>query len=65
MTEMNPAIRCQRCPPEDNIISEYKVRETNIETGEIIHFRYLCSVHVELDYGPWLTKRHRAAMASQ
>lgn len=52
---MTPA--CQRCDPSEGVFAEYKVKVTNAETGEVYRFWYVCAVHLELDFGPWLKKR--------
>lgn len=52
-------IHCQRCPAEDGVFAEFKVRMTNSDTGKIIRFWYVCAVHLEMDFGPWLKRRTR------
>jgi hypothetical protein len=50
-------IRCQRCKPEEGVLAETLVRMFNSDTKELIRSWYLCSLHVEVDFGPWLKKR--------
>lgn len=55
---------CQRCPPEEGIYAEYKVQMRNADTGETIRFWYVCGVHLEEDFKPWLTPKVRSSMTS-
>jgi hypothetical protein len=40
-------------------MADTKVRETDLDTGQIIWWRYLCVVHLEEEYGPWLNIKRR------
>lgn len=47
-------IHCQRCLPEEGVLADMKVTERNADTGAVIRYWYVCAVHLEEDFGPWL-----------
>ena len=54
---MIPNCQSQDC----EALAETKIRETRIDTGEIVWWRYLCDVHLQEEYKPWIDANRRAS----
>jgi hypothetical protein len=48
-------LTCQN--PTCDAYADTKVREYDRETGKTYRWWYLCVVHVEEEFGPWLDKK--------
>jgi len=59
VTEPQPVnITCQ--DPRCDAYADMKIREYNAETGETYRWWYLCVVHVQEEFEPWLGAKKKS-----
>jgi hypothetical protein len=54
---MSDGVRCQH--PGCDAFADTKVREYDPETGKTRRWWYMCVVHLEEEFEPWLTAKRR------